>query len=123
MACRTLSPCPASLTDPQAVLHAADLFAVPSRFEGFGNVIIEAMTAGVPVIAFNCPDGPPEIVTDGRDGILVERENPRAMAEALQRLMDSPEERNRLAQAALQTVKRYDMGRILEMWDRVLVPG
>ncbi len=113
---------PGFLTDPQAVLHAADLFAVPSRFEGFGNVILEAMTAGVPVVAFNCPDGPREIITDGRDGILVERENPRAMAAAILRLMDSPEERNRLAQAALQTVKRYEMGRILEMWDRVLVP-
>jgi glycosyltransferase involved in cell wall biosynthesis len=111
---------PGFLKDSQAALASADLFAVPSRFEGFGNVIIEAMAEGLPVVAFDCPDGPAEIISHPRDGLLVERENPAAMARALQRLMDNEDERRRLARAAEQSARRYDMERILGMWDSVL---
>jgi GalNAc-alpha-(1->4)-GalNAc-alpha-(1->3)-diNAcBac-PP-undecaprenol alpha-1,4-N-acetyl-D-galactosaminyltransferase len=111
---------PGFLASPRAALASADLFAVPSRLEGFGNVIIDAMAAGVPVVAFDCPDGPREIISPGRDGILVPPENPSALAEAMQRLMESAEERGRLASAAAQSVRRYEMGRILDLWDRVL---
>ena len=111
---------PGFVTNAQAILRAADLFAAPSRFEGFGNAIIEAMAAGLPVVAFDCPDGPREIITDGHDGLLVKRDDTAALANAIQRLMDSAEERQRLAQAAALSVRRYDLERVLDMWDRML---
>jgi glycosyltransferase involved in cell wall biosynthesis len=68
---------------PLSAIDASDWFVLPSRFEGFGVVLVEAMARGVPVIASDCPHGPREILDDGRFGVLVPPDDADALAKAL----------------------------------------
>lgn len=61
----------------------ADAFLLSSRCEGFGNVIVEALGCGTPVISTRCDHGPSDILDDGRYGVLVEPRNPAALADAM----------------------------------------
>jgi glycosyltransferase involved in cell wall biosynthesis len=63
--------------------RAADAFLLSSRCEGFGNVIVEALGCGTPVISTRCEHGPAEILENGRYGLLVEPRDPAAMAAAM----------------------------------------
>jgi len=80
------------------VLSSLDIFVLPSRMETFPMVLLEAGAVGVPIIATNV-GGIPEMITDGKEGLLVPPESPRAMAEAIMRLMESPELRFTLGEA------------------------
>lgn len=84
--------------DVDALLPAADVIVCPSRSEGFPQVPLHAMAAGVPVVATPV-GGTPEIVLDGETGVLVPPEDPRALAEALDALLADPERRARLGAA------------------------
>ncbi len=77
-------------TNPFALINASDLFVLSSKWEGFGNVIIEAMACKVPVVATDCPYGPGDIITNEKNGLLVESENKEQLTNAmLQALTDS----------------------------------
>ena len=76
-------------SDVPAFLHTLDVFALASRSEGFGQVLIEAMAAGKPVVASRIAPLT-EIVVDGDTGLLVEPENPKAFAEAIVWLLTHP---------------------------------
>lgn len=73
--------------DPFRALRDADVFVMPSRFEGFGNVLVEALACQCQIVAADCPHGPREILQDGRLGELVPVEDVGAMADAIERVM------------------------------------
>ena len=94
----------------------SSIFVLSSRFEGFGMVLVEAMACGLPVVSFDCPAGPDEIITDGVDGLLVPSGDVHALAEKLMVLMTDENLRRRLGQQARQTAQRYEMTTIANQW-------
>lgn len=77
-------------TDPWPYYAAADVFVLSSDFEGFGNVLVEAMHASLPIVSTNCPNGPKEILEDGKYGFLVPTGDDQALAETLSNQLVSP---------------------------------
>jgi len=111
---------PGTVDEPKAVLQKAELFVLSSRFEGFPMVVLEAMSCGLPVICFDCPTGPSDIISDGNDGVLVPLGDVDALAVAMDRLMENKNERKRLASSAPKVVDRFSIQKIMEKWDELL---
>jgi glycosyltransferase involved in cell wall biosynthesis len=78
-------------SNPHSYMRRATVFCLSSIYEGFGNVVVEAMACGAPVVSTDCPHGPSEIIRDESEGLLVPSRDPRALADALVRaLKDEP---------------------------------
>lgn len=106
--------------DVASHLHAADAFALTSRFEGFPNALLEALAAGVPTLAVDCPSGPREIVRHDVDGLLIPDHPPEALVAGLDRLLGDADLRRRLASRAPEVLQRFSLPRVLAQWDQVL---
>ena len=92
------------------------VFVLSSRFEGFGIVIVEAMSKGLAVVSFDCPRGPGEIIDDGRDGVLAPPGDVAALSRALLEVVGDEAKRRALGAAGLETARRYDPATVGKVW-------
>src|SRR5204863_7072488 len=103
--------------DVPALLGTADAFVLPSLSEAFPNAAIEAMAAGLPVVASRV-GGLPDLVDEGRTGVLVPPSDPRALADALTALIADPEAATALGRAAHDEVRaRYSFDRMVRSFE------
>jgi len=105
--------------NPWKYIARADVFALTSHYEGFGNVLVEAMACGVPVVATRSP-GTSEIVRDGVDGLLIDRHEPAAVAAALERVLGDEPFRRRLAGEARVGAGRFALPVIVRQYESML---
>ena len=103
---------PGFSVDPYPWFRSADLFVLSSRWEGFGNVIVEALECGVPVVSTDCPSGPAEILADGRFGKLVPVDDPVALAAGIVEVLRHPVDRESLMERA----KDFAVGTIADQY-------
>ena len=102
-------------TDIPNLLGSSDLFVLPSRYEGLGLVVLEAMAAGVPVIA-SAMDGPRELIVNEETGLLVEPENYEALAETMVQVLSNPARLQQMREAAFRFVQGMDISVMTEQY-------
>ena len=111
---------PGRTDSPEAALAAADLFALPSRYEGFPMSLLEAMAAGLPAVAFDGISGVRQILRDRIDGLLVPDGDVAAFATALGELMSDGAGRRQMGGQARAVVDRFGLDAFFARWDAVL---
>jgi len=102
-------------------IQKSDVFVHTSLFEGFGNIILEAMSCGVPVIATDCPFGPREIIKNGENGILVPVSDEGALAKALKIILENKETRNRFVRNAHQRLLEFTPEKMVRSYEDVFL--
>ena len=105
-------------SDSQIFNHylESSIFVLTSLFEPFGLVLPEAMSCGLPVVAFNCPYGPSEIITNGIDGFLVENRDIKQFADCICQLIESEPLRRQMGKAAIASSHRFSPEKVIPKW-------
>lgn len=111
---------PGWIESPWSTIPKSSIAVLPSRYEGFPNALLEAMSHGLAPIAFDCESGPSEIITHNKDGLLVSQDDVAALAAVMQSLANDDTQRTRLATAALSVNDRFSPERVYARWEVVL---
>lgn len=94
----------------------SSMLILTSLYEPFGLVLPEAMSCGLPVISFDCPYGPADIITDGVDGFLIKNRSIEAFADKVCLLIDNPQLRKEMGKAGVLSSQRYHANQIMPLW-------
>ncbi len=100
---------------------AASIYVLSSRFEGFPMVLLEAMMTGLPPVAFDCPTGPRDLITEGKDGIVVPHRDVDAMADAIIELIEDEPKRKAFGTAAYEKAQQYTTARLAQQWEELFL--
>jgi glycosyltransferase involved in cell wall biosynthesis len=101
-------------------MRRADLFVLSSRYEGFPNALLEAMTEGRACVSFDCDAGPRELIDHRRNGWLVPAGDAQALSAALDTLMGDAGLRAQLGQRARDVSSTYSLATILDQWNALV---
>ena len=105
--------------DLLAKMAGASAYVMSSRSEGFPLVLLEAMSVGLPIVSFDCRNGPRDIVRHARDGLLVPDGDVAALADAVSVLLADPARRCRMGTAALDRAREHDLDAICASWEEL----
>ena len=94
----------------------SSILLMTSVYEPFGLVLAEAMSCGLPVVAFDCPYGPSSIMSDGVDGYLIKKRKSDEFVQRVDQLICSYDLRQQIGQAGIQSSQRYQASRIMPQW-------
>ena len=108
------------VTDIEYYMQKASVFTLTSRWEGLPMVLIEAMSQGLPCVAYDCFSGPRDIISNGKDGVLVEDQNNEKFGQELISLIKNKNKQAILSKEAINTVKKYEINTILDKWEKLL---
>jgi glycosyltransferase involved in cell wall biosynthesis len=98
----------------------ASMYVLSSRFEGLPMVMIEAMSLGLPIVSFDCPTGPGEVIQDGRSGLLVPPEDVDALAASMLAVVEDPARRKALGAGAAERAHDYALDAIGPRWEALI---
>jgi len=110
---------PGLVRSPKVILEQAELFVLPSKYEGFPNALLEAMAMGLPVISTDCC-GPREIIDHNVNGILVPRGDVDALTGAIEELIKDPKKREALTTEAQLVLERFNGEKIFQQWETLI---
>jgi len=111
---------PGETREPIRELRKVDLFALTSRFEGFSNVLCEAIGCGVASVSYNCPCGPDVIIEHEKNGLLVPSGDFEGLKDALSRMMGDDAFRDRCASNGPEILVKYSLESVMDQWARIL---
>lgn len=109
-----------NLKNPFRLLIKFKMFVFTSRYEGFPNALLEAMSLGVPIISFDCDTGPREIITNNHDGILVKNGDIAELANAILKLEKDKKLRQKFKKNSKDLIKKYSVSHILNKWQSII---
>jgi glycosyltransferase involved in cell wall biosynthesis len=107
-------------TNPYIYMKYCKYLVLTSDHEGFGNVLIEALYCGVPVISVDCNYGPNEIITNNYNGLLIHENTIEAIAEAMKKLYENQNFYTDLQKNAKQSVERFQLSNIISKWIEII---
>lgn len=107
-------------TDIKDILNKAEIFILPSRFEGLPMTLLEACSQGAACIAYDCVSGPSDILTNEENGLLIEDQNIEAMVKGLLRLIDDNTFREKLQKNAPLALEKFSMTNVGNKWENLL---
>lgn len=108
-----------SLVDVESEYLRSSILVQPSRTEGFGLVLVEAMACGLPVVAFDCENGPRSLITDGEDGFLIPAFDVELFSERLITLMSDEKLRAKMGEKGLVKSQQYHISKIAQHWKQL----
>jgi glycosyltransferase involved in cell wall biosynthesis len=108
-------------SNPFKFMHRATCFVLPSIVEGLPYVILEAMACGCPIIATDCAPGVRELLGESQRGLLVPPKDPTTLAEAMLKILQDAEFRERLSHSGLEFVKRFSAEKVAAEYEAIIL--
>ena len=105
------------------MLHESSIYLMTSYTESFGIVLLEAMSHGVPCIAFDSAEGARELINSGKEGYLIKNRNFSAMIKKIEDLINKPHERKRIGKMGRKSVEKYTSSIVREDWYKLIETG
>ena len=102
-------------------MKEASIFALTSKTECFPMVLLESLACGLPIVSYNCPYGPRNIIMQGEDGLLVQQNNIANFTASLSELIENNELRSQMSKYGVENVQLFSQDKVMELWQQLFV--